>query len=271
MTGYDKHTLNREFSWRDRQGPFRLVSDAQASQWNEQGFFLLQHVVSIGIIDRLVSEIDPLEQKAEAFLRTQKDNRLYIARADEITFTTHIVRQSAFVKEFLRSALFVDLCLDLIGDDTRLYWDQAVYKKPGTTREFPWHQDNGYNFVQPQDYVTCWLPMTDVTRENGCPWVAPGIHRQGTLHHWWTEPGFECLKDVSEAVAVEAKAGDVVVFSSLTPHRTGLNQTDNVRKAYIAQYAHDGSTMFPRQGRQNIPQNNAQRQFLITRSGRAAR
>ena len=38
--------------------------------------------------------------------------------------------------------------------------------------------------------------------------------------------------------------GGIVVFSSLTPHLTGPNTTDAVRKAYILQYAlPDGATI----------------------------
>jgi phytanoyl-CoA hydroxylase len=36
-------------------------------------------------------------------------------------------------------------------------------------------------------------------------------------------------------------AGGAVVFSSLTPHLTGPNLSDDVRKAYIVQYAPDGA------------------------------
>ena len=36
-------------------------------------------------------------------------------------------------------------------------------------------------------------------------------------------------------------AGDVVVFSSLTPHATRENRTDAVRKAYIVQYIPNGA------------------------------
>ena len=63
---------------------------------------------------------------------------------------------------------------DLIGPDVRLYWDQAVYKKPGT-EEFRWHQDNGYTFIEPQQYLTCWVALTDTDEKNGCPWVVPGL------------------------------------------------------------------------------------------------
>jgi hypothetical protein len=39
---------------------------------------------------------------------------------------------------------------------------------------------------------------------------------------------------------VPVKAGSVAIFWSLTPHMTGANNTDRVRKSYICQYAPDG-------------------------------
>jgi ectoine hydroxylase-related dioxygenase (phytanoyl-CoA dioxygenase family) len=138
----------------------------------------------------------------------------------------------------------VSICADLIGPDVRLYWDQAVYKKPEKPRRFPWHQDNGYTFVEPQAYLTVWLALTDATVTNGCPHVAPGVHRAGTLRHEFVDPlGFECFATYDGAVAAEVPAGGAVVFSSLTPHFTGPNTTDSVRKAYILQYAPPGATM----------------------------
>jgi hypothetical protein len=62
-----------------------------------------------------------------------------------------------------------------------------------------WHQDNGYTFVEPQQYLTCWVALTDATEANGCPWVAPGVHKLGTLAHRYVEPlGFECFDDPPE-------------------------------------------------------------------------
>src|SRR5690606_22202254 len=114
---------------------------------------------------------DPIEARVEAFLRSRPDGRLFIARAGEITFSTHLVLRSALLRAFCASPLFQDLGHDLIGPDVRLYWDQAVYKKPEADRDFPWHQDNGYAFVEPQQYLTCWVALSDATLENGCPWV----------------------------------------------------------------------------------------------------
>ena len=73
------------------------------------------------------------------------------------------------------------ICRDLVGPDVRLYWEQAVYKQPHSTEPVLWHQDNGYTFVEPQAYLTCWIALTDATPENGCVVVMPGAHRDGTL------------------------------------------------------------------------------------------
>ena len=162
------------------------------------------------------------------------------------------------------------MCADLIGPDVRLYWDQAVYKKPGTESPFPWHQDNGYAFVEPQQYLTCWVALTDATEDNGCPWVVPGLHRRGTLAHEYSDIGFVCLRDPADAVAVPVRAGSIVVFSSLTPHSTGPNRTDEVRKAYIVQYAPDGAAVVrPEPGgpAQRVAADDEGRQYEVLRRG----
>ena len=69
----------------------------------------------------------------------------------------------------------------------------------------------------------------------------PGLHRHATLAHWTTSVGFQCLDDSTGAVAVKAPVGSMVVFSSLTPHRTGPNLSGATRKAYIVQYTADGA------------------------------
>lgn len=260
-----RHPLNESFSWQEAQPPFRIINQSQAQQWNEQGYFLLKDAFDADELAAVTAVIDPLEAKANEYLRALEDNRLFIARADELTFTLHIAAQDEVARDFARHPVFASLCLDLLGPDCRLYWDQAVYKKPDCPDEFPWHQDNGYNFVAPQDYLTCWVPLVDATLDNGCPWVMPGVNRMGTLKHWPTELGWECLKDSEGAVPVEANAGDVVVFSSLTPHRTGPNRTDIERKSYILQYCHDGSVKITDDGEER--QNHPRRQFPVVLNG----
>lgn len=265
------HPLSRDFRWRTAAGPWRRITAAQARAFDEQGFFVLEDALDPDTVARLLAEIDPFEERVESFLRSRPDGKFFIGRAREITFSTHLVLRSTFVRAFSASPLFQDLGHDLVGPDVRLYWDQAVYKKPEADRDFPWHQDNGYNFVAPQQYLTCWIALTDATLENGCPWVARGLHRRGTLRHWMTDTGWRCLEDAPDAVAAPVRAGSIVVFSSLTPHRTGPNRTATVRKAYIVQLAPEGARVFAAGGdAAGVAADDPQRQYPILVGGAPA-
>lgn len=262
-----RHPLNRDFSWRPVPRGGRGLSAAQAARFDETGFLLYESAFDAETVARTVAEIDPFEREVEAFLRTREGGRLFIAKADAITFTTHLVLQSRFLRELSAAPPILDLCRDLVGPDVRLYWDQAVYKKPGNPEEFPFHQDNGYTYIEPQQYLTCWLALTDTDERNGCPWVIPGLHRSGTLAHESTPLGWRCAASSPEAVPVPAQAGDLVVFSSLTPHRTGPNLTQRERKSYILQYAPDGARTRTADARKAGLQNDPRRQYLVLRDG----
>jgi ectoine hydroxylase-related dioxygenase (phytanoyl-CoA dioxygenase family) len=273
--GAKLHAGNTGFEWGNPAGPYRKISTEQARAWSEEGYFLLEDAFAPAELAELIADLDALDAKVTDFLKTQPGEKLMIAENGNITFMTHAVLQSAVAKAFCAHPVFQDLGYDLIGPDVRLYWDQGVYKKAEKPAEFPWHQDNGYTFVEPQQYLTCWVALNDATISNGCPWVVPGMHRLGTLAHWTAEAGFQCLEDPAGAVPVEAAAGSIVVFSSLTPHATGPNTAGGVRKAYIVQLAPadakvvqlgpDGS----KQG--EVPANDPNRQYPILEAGERVR
>jgi phytanoyl-CoA hydroxylase len=263
-----RHALNQEFVWEPHHGPFRLVTREQAAAYDQAGFFVLEDAFDPATVRAVIDEIDPIEARVTATLRGFPGGRAFIADADAITFSVHLVTQSPLLRTFCRGRVFQDLAHDLVGPNVRLYWDQAVYKKPEKPQRFPWHQDNGYAYVEPQQYLTCWIALTDATVDNGCPSVAPGVHRMGTLAHWMSDLGWQCLEDPDGAVAVPARAGSVVVFSSLTPHTTGPNLTDSVRKAYIVQLAPDGARVV-RDGGLTELANVPDRQFPILCGGHA--
>lgn len=262
------HKLNRHFEWHQGEGPYTTITEAQARAYRDVGGFVFEDAFTRAEIDEILAALDPLHQTANDQLESLAPGTPTISRADQIVFNAHLVTQSEVARRFARHPIFVGICRDLIGGPVRLYWDQLVYKHENPA-EFPWHQDNGYTFVEPQQYLTCWVALTEATVANGCPAIAPGLHRRGTLRHEWTDIGFRCLPagEASahgfEELALPLKAGSIAVFSSLTPHRTGPNVTHDTRKAYILQYAPDGAIVHQRGGPTTLA-NDAERQFLVT-------
>ncbi len=266
--GFSPHPWNAGFRWVDHPGPYRRVSAAQARAYDQDGFFVLEQAVDAETVAALTEAIAPFDREVMDFLATQPEGRFSIAGVDTVSIALHPASRNEVCREFCTSALMADLGHDLIGPDVRLYWDQAVYKRPHGTEPVLWHQDNGYTYVEPQAYLTVWVALTDATPENGCISVLPGVHRAGTVAHRNTPIGFECCVDPPGAVQVPVKAGDAVVFSSLTPHATGRNHTDEIRRAYIVQFAPDGADTLigdPDAGppKARAPQDDPTRQFLL--------
>jgi ectoine hydroxylase-related dioxygenase (phytanoyl-CoA dioxygenase family) len=269
-----RHPWNTAFEWEDRRAAPSTLRPDQVAQFDEQGYVVLPDLVDAAGLARVEAELDRFEAEADAFLRSVDEGRVSIAETGAITFATHLAARSPLLRALTTDPTVVGICADLVGPDVNLYWDQAVYKKPEKPRRFPWHQDNGYAFVEPQQYLTIWLALTDATVDNGCPWVVPGLHRLGTLRHTFVEPlGYECLSDPEGAVAAEVRAGGAVVFSSLTPHLTGPNTTDAVRKAYILQYAPAGAEVLRGDPTKGPPTRREaadapDRQYPVLRGGR---
>ena len=268
-----RHPWNQEFTWADRTGTPSTLTPDQVRRFDEQGFVVIPDLIGADAVARAVAECDRFEAQSDEFLAGLEDGRLSIAERGAITFTVHLVAKSDPLRALSKHPTIAGICADLVGPEVNLYWDQAVYKKPEKPRRFPWHQDNGYAFVEPQQYLTVWLALTDATEENGCPWVVPGLHRMGTLQHTYVDPlGWECLSEPEGAVPAPVKAGGAVVFSSLTPHLTGPNTTDAVRKAYILQYAPTGAEVLRGDPHSGPPEQREvadapERQFAVVRGG----
>jgi len=267
------HPWNRGFEWSLPSGPTVQLSAETRDRFDTDGFAVLPDVVSPPLLNRLVEDLDALQAEVDEALSRRPDGRILISERGAITFAVHPVLRSDAARELARHPVLVGLAADLLGPDVNFYWDQAVYKQPERPRRFPWHQDSGYAFVEPQHYLTCWVALTDATVDNGCPWVLPGGHRAGTLLHRWVDPlGLECFETATGSFPAEVPAGGAVVFSSLTPHFTGPNTTESVRKAYIAQYAPVGVKILSGDPGAGEPTGKAgaedpDRQFPVLRGG----
>src|SRR5262249_30348659 len=156
------------------------------------------------------------DEKVKAMLAGVPGGRFSVAGLDTQTVAPHAGTRSNHARPLAAPPLVARVARDPIRPHVRLYLGESGYKQTKSAEPVLWHQDNGYTYVEPQSYLTCWVAITDATPENGCVAVMPGAHHDGTLAHRTTPVGQECWGDWSTAVEVPVRAGSVVVFTSLT-------------------------------------------------------
>lgn len=217
------------------------ITNEQRKRLGDDGYFVLENVFRQVEMDALAGHIEAYQRRHEERLRASGGTQ-GISRADEITFTTHLAEQDEAVRAFVTRPEFIAITTQILGPDIDLYWNQSVFKQPEGTKEFPWHQDDGYTAVDPSPYLTLWLALNDATPENGCISVLPGAYKCGLLPHENSPIGLVCHDndDPDQGVVVPVKAGSIAVFWSLTPHKSGANGSSGPRKAFVIQYSHAG-------------------------------
>lgn len=211
------------------------ITKDRLERFRKQGYFVISDAFS-------PDEVEAAEALISAHARRHMEQLHVtgaqgISRPNEIQFTAHLARQDTAIFSFATQPKLVRLAETLLGARVRLYWDQSVYKHPETPREFPWHQDNGYTPIDPEQYLTCWIALTESTIENGCIWVMPGSHARGIRPHLESPIGKVGYSGTDPGQPVPLPKGGMAVFSSLLLHRSGPNRTrEQVRKGYIVQF-----------------------------------
>lgn len=205
-------------------------TDADISTFRDTGYFVVPELFTSAECDAVLAHVE----------RAAFELPLGDASDGPLSYRPMMHLASAELTAVATDQRWAPIVLPLIGTgDARLYWEQAVAKPPQARTELPWHQDNGYTPLIPEEYVTCWLALDDADEDNGCLWVIPNSHHQGTHPHVNGGSGpFRVGHDgpASDGVAVPVTKGSVLVFSSLLMHRSGPNVTDRSRRAWIIQF-----------------------------------
>ncbi len=219
------------------------ITAEQIKQYRTQGFFILENVIPPEQLDglraeceRLVNEVDQEMESAGVASKglTQYKKRYFIGNRGQ---------ESTQISRFIFGDVMAEVARATLGDTAYLFNEQYVVKAPERETQFAWHQDSGYIGHYHTPYLSCWCSLDDMTIENGTIFVLPydraGMKPEDLFDHqvesgtndkvgyWGDDPGLPAL----------VPAGSVVVFSSRTFHRSGVNTSSNVRRCYLAQYS----------------------------------
>jgi ectoine hydroxylase-related dioxygenase (phytanoyl-CoA dioxygenase family) len=219
-----------------------IVSEDQEKQYHDEGYFVLDKVIPDRDLEVLRSECADLIRDQEKEMDRQKSDILNLSRRNSRYFVFLAFRDRPKLGEFIFSDLMADICKATIGKTAMLFWEQFVVK--GTDKvgaDFPWHQDSGYVDRAHTPYVNCWIPLDDVSEENGTIYILP-FSRAGTRVRAEHKPVPNSNDRVGyfgtdKGIPVVVPAGSIAVFSSVSFHRSGANATRQMRRAYSIQYS----------------------------------
>lgn len=216
--------------------------ETQSSQFKEQGFAVFPGILAGEALALLRAECDAFVAREDARMDAAGVDSIGISHRGKRYFANECQRVVPSLRNVLFSNVMADVCRATLGDTAYFFFDQYVVKGPEGGMPFSWHQDSGYVVGNggPTDhapYLTCWCPLDDATEENGTVRLIPGSHKNGIIGHERKAGSNDlAVEPNAEGVLVEAKAGDVVAFSSLTLHATGANRSTAPRRVYLAQY-----------------------------------
>lgn len=221
--------------------PTPKISEDQKRQYREEGFFILERIISDRQLEILRDACGVLIDLMHQEMDRLNTDHIHISHRHR---RYHIAKQFAQVpqlSEYIFSPLMAEICQATIGNEAFLFYDQYVVKSAEQGSHFSWHQDGGYLGFPHRPYVTIWAAVDDMTLENGTAYVMPysTIGIRTLVEHVRDPVSGDKVGYFGNAEGVPAivPAGSLVVFSSLCFHRSGQNTTDQMRRAYVTQYS----------------------------------
>ena len=234
-----------------------MITKDQRFRFQQQGYIVLEKILSESVLAWLQSRCDEaVDWKASGMLSSGIEEE-GINLLGKRYFVSGFRKQNPELDRFLFGDVMAEISSGLLGETVYLHNEQFVVKGQDQRSRFAWHQDSGYSVYRGgaelhTPYLTCWIALDDMSARNGTISVLPfDEFGEGQLvEHWWDEDEAAMVGYSGEKPGslMEVPAGSIVCFSSFTMHRSGINQTERLRRSYIVQYA---STAF---GFQNDPQ-----------------
>jgi len=138
-------------------------------------------------------------------------------------------------REFIGNALYEKIARAAIDGPIALYRAVLFTKSARGGTELPWHQDGGAFWgVDRAPQLQIWVALDDCPVDGGCVEVLPESHRGGLATPEGGVVGAELLRAADaerRALALPARAGEVLLIHNHVWHRSRVNTTGRRRSA----------------------------------------
>ncbi len=152
----------------------------------------------------------------------------------------------------LISPIFNKVCLNknildavesIIGKNILICGTTLFIKNPNERGFVSFHQDAKYIGLEPHNWVTVWVAVTDANEKNGCMKMLPGSHKEDLKTHEQKFDENNLLTRGQTITNVQLdrtdpiilKAGQVSLHHPKIVHGSGLNQSNDRRIGFVIQ------------------------------------
>ena len=205
------------------------LTNEQVSFYHEHGYIAPLDVFTASEAAEMRAELETLEiSHPDAVTGRNRNNVHYV---------TPLFDRIAHHPKIL------DYVESLIGANILVCGTTLFVKEPEQRGFISWHQDAKYIGLEPYNWVTGWLALTDVTVENGCMYMWPRSHKAGERDHLDTFGKDNLLtrgqtvQNVPEyeTVPLVMRAGQFSLHHPWVVHGSGHNLSNDRRIGFAIQ------------------------------------
>ena len=207
------------------------LSADQINQYNEKGYVAPIEALNKDEANEIKKEIEFIEKKWPNELDGLGRNYVHLI--------------SPIFDRVAHNSKGLDAVESIIGKDILVCGTTLFIKNPDEKGFVSFHQDAKYIGLEPHNWVTAWLAITDANEENGCMRMWSGTHKEGLRNHIekfdYNEGNLLTRGQTVENVPLEEtdpvilKAGQLSLHHPKIVHGSGINKSKERRIGFAIQ------------------------------------
>ena len=205
------------------------LSPNQLKQYKDEGFVSPINIFSKEKAKKIRNEIELIEKDLPEEL--EKSGR----------YNAHLI--SPLLDEVTHNPKILDAVQSLIGEDILVCGTTLFIKNPNEKGFVSYHQDAKYIGLEPHNWVTAWVAITDSNEHNGCMRMWSGSHKDNLKQHnqkfnegnLLTRGQTVMNVPIKETTPLILTAGQMSLHHPTTVHGSDLNKSNDRRIGFVIQ------------------------------------
>ena len=205
------------------------LSLEQINQYKKDGYIAPIDVLTKDEAEEVKKEIEYIEKKWPNEIEGLGRNYVHLI--------------SPVLDKVSHNSKILDAVESIIGKDILVCGTTLFIKNPDKKGFVSFHQDAKYIGLEPYNWVTGWLAVTDANEENGCMRMLKGSHKKDLKFHDQKFDENNLLTrgqtienvPINETTPVILKAGQLSLHHPTIIHGSGLNKSKERRIGFAIQ------------------------------------